>query len=71
MAQQYDKYGIPPSLDDDRVIVIRYRNDSIFLFQVYLSYGNHFIDMLKEFQIGYKNPFYLLRKGNGCVNRRF
>ena len=47
-----DKYVIPLSLDDDRVIGIKFeinRDNSTFLFQVYLPCTNHPIDMFKEY----------------------
>ena len=50
--KKYDNYVIPLSLDDNRVIGIKFelnRDNSIFLFQVYLPCTNHSIDMFKEY----------------------
>ena len=50
--KKYDNYVIPLSLDDDRVIGIKFeinRDNSIFLFQVYLPCTNHSIDMFKGY----------------------
>ena len=50
--KKYDKCVIPLSLDDDRVIGIKFeidRDNSIFFFQVYLPCTNHSIDKFKEY----------------------